>query len=214
MKAAIARAMMALAARCLGESRREWAAAMQAEFETAEIEGEPLRFAAGCLAAAWRDMVTHEEGCFVLTSYAVALGLMMPMAALQTGRALLGLPYLYAKQDGVRVALVEAGTQEMHMRAVYQAAVPSLALLLLLIGFGHVRIAWTMLERDWPRVARTGTLTLAAAASLVIFMNALYLDGGQALLQVALLAIELAIVSMVARWHSQLFTAAAVEDSG
>ena len=215
MKTVLARAMMTLAACCLGEGRREWAAAMQAEFETAMTEGEPLRFAAGCLAAAWRDMLTHEEGCFVLTSYALVLGLMMPMAALQIGRALLGLPYLYAEQDGVRVALVEAGAQIAHMRAVYQAAVPSLALLLLLIGLGHVRIAWAMLEHDWPRVMRTGTLTLAAAATLIIFMNALYLDASQALLQAVVLAIELAIVSRVARWHAQLFaTAALAEDPG
>jgi hypothetical protein len=127
---------------------------------------------------------------------------------------LLGLPYLYAEQDGVRVALLDAGPQEVHLRGVYQAAIPSLALLLLLLGLGHLRIAWAMLESDWSRVTRMGILALAGAATLIIFMNALYLDSSQALLQAALLAIELAIVSAVARWHAQLFAAAVAEDSG
>src|SRR5687767_14165193 len=38
MKAAAARALMALAVHSLGESRREWSAAMQAELETAVTE--------------------------------------------------------------------------------------------------------------------------------------------------------------------------------
>jgi hypothetical protein len=108
--------------------------------------------------------------------------------------------------------LLEGGAQEIALRGVYQAAVPWLAVLLLLLGVGHLRIAWAMLERDWSRVGRMGTLTLAAAATLVIFMVTLFLDGTQALLQAAVLAIELAIVSVVARWHAQLFPAASLED--
>ena len=42
MKTAIARAVMALAACCLDESRREWSAAMRVEFEAAITEGKPL----------------------------------------------------------------------------------------------------------------------------------------------------------------------------
>lgn len=212
MKTTVSRAIMALAVSCIGEHRREWALAMQVEFETAAAEGKPLLFAIGCLMAALRELVTHEEGRFVLTNYALALGLMIPMAALQIGCAVLGLPYLYAEQDGLRGALAAGGAPEIAMRSVYQAAVPSLALLLLLLGVGHLRIAWVMLERDWSRVTRMGTLTLAAAATLVIFMGALFLDGTQALLQAAVLAIELATVSMVARWHAQLFPTASPED--
>ncbi|HVJ03406.1 MAG TPA: hypothetical protein VM662_14585 [Sphingomonas sp.] len=213
MSGVLARAVMALAVCCMGESRREWALAMQVEFEAAAAEGRPLRFAFGCLAAAWREMLTREEGRFVLTNYAMVLGLMLPMAALQIGCALLGLPYLYAGQDGLRGALLDGGAQEALLRSVYQAAVPSLALLLLLLGIGHLRIAWAMLEGDWSRVKRMGALMLAAAATLVIFMGALFLDGTQALLQTAVLAIELATVAVVARWHAQLFPAALAEDA-
>lgn len=211
MKAPVSRAVMALAICCLGEHRREWALAMRAEFEAAAADGKPLPFAIGCLVAACRELLTHEEGRFVLTNYALALGLMLPMAALQIGCAVLGLPFLYPGEDGLRGALVEGGAQEILLRSVYQAAVPSLSILLLLLGLGHLRIAWLMLERDWSRVTRMGMLALAAAATLVIFMGALFLDGTQALLQAAVLAIELATVSVVAQWHAQLPRAAAPE---
>lgn len=205
---------MALAVVSLGESRREWSLAMQVEFETAVADGKPLLFAMGCLAAAWREMVTREEGRFLLTNYAIALGLMIPMAALQIGCAVLGLPYLFPGQTGLAGALLQGGAQEILLRGVYQAAVPSLSLLLLLLGLGHLRIAWAMLDRDWRRVQRTGMLALAAAATLILFMGTLFLDGRQAMLQAAVLAVELATLSVVVRWHAQLFPAALAEESG
>lgn len=204
MRMSVSRAVMALAICALGESRREWARAMRVEFDAAAEDGRPLLFALGCLAAAGRELLTREEGRFVLTNYALALGLMLPMAALQIGCALLGLPYLYGGHGGLRGALIDGGTQELLLRSVYQAAVPSLSLLLLLVGIGHLRIAWAMLERDWSCVMRMGSLTLAAAATLILFMAALFLDGSQALLQATILAIELATVAVVARWHAQL----------
>ncbi len=100
------------------------------------------------------------------------------------------------------------------LRGVYQAAIPSLALLLLLLGLGHLRIAWAMLERDWAGVTRLAALTLAAAATLIIFMNVLFLNGTQALLQAAVLVIEVATVWRVARWHARLFPAAGTEHPG
>ena len=204
MRAAVARMVMALAVCCLDEGRREWARAMRMEFETAVEDGKPLRFAIGCLTAAARELVTREEGRFVLTSYALALGLMLPMAALQIGCAVLGLPYLYAGHGGLSGSLAAGGAPEVLMRGVYQAAVPSLSVLLLLVGIGQLRIAWAMLERDWSRVISMGALTLAATATLVIFMTALFLDATQPMLQAAVLAIELAAVSVVTRWHAQL----------
>jgi hypothetical protein len=214
MKTLVSRAVMALAVCCLGESRRQWSMAMQAEFETAVAEGTPLLFSTGCLTAAWREMLTSEQGCFALTNYGLVLGLMIPMAALQIGCALFGLPYLYPSQAGLAGALLEGGTHELLLRGVYQAAIPSLALVQLLLALGHLRIAWMMLERNWRGVTRFGTLTLAAAATLIIFMSVIFLDCTQALLQAGILAIELAAVSMVARWHSQLFPAAATEQPG
>lgn len=214
MMAAVSRAVMAVAVCCLDGSRREWSAAMRAEFETAAAEGKPLPFAIGCLAAACREMLTRREGRFTLTNYALALGLMIPMAALQIGCALLGFPYLYPGQAGLPGALLEGAAHEALIRGLYQAAIPSLTLLLLLLGLGHLRIAWAMLERDWTRVTRTGTLMLAAGTTLIIFMGVFFLDSSQALLQAAVLAIELATVWMVARWHAQLFREAVTEHPG
>lgn len=214
MKRLVARAVMALALCSMGESRREWAAAMRAEFETAADEGMALGFAAGCLMAAWRELLTREEGRFALTSYALVLGLMLPMAALQIGCALLGLPYLYPGQQGLSGALLEGHAHEPLLRTIYQSAIPSLALLQLLIGLGHLRIAWGMLERDWAGVTRLATLTLAAEATLILFMGVLFLNGTQALLQGGVLAIELAVIALVARWHAQLPFLAGAEQPG
>lgn len=204
MRLIMARTVMALAACCLGQGRGEWARAMQAEFETAVADGKPLDFAIGCFVAALRELVTRAEGRFVLTSYALALGLMLPMAALQIGCAVLGLPYLYAGQGGLRGAMTAGGVQEALMRGVYQAAVPSLSVLLMLVGIGHLRIAWAMLERDWAGVMRMGALTLAAAATLILFMAALFIDGSQALLQAGVLLVELATVFVLAQRHAEL----------
>lgn len=214
MRAALSRAMMALAACCLTESRREWSAAMRAEFDTAVAEDDALPFAMGCLLAAWRELITREEGRFVLTNYALALGLMIPMAVVQIGSALLGFPYLYPGSGGLPGAVLEGGAHEILLRGLYQAAVPSLAALLLVLGVGHLGIAWAMLDRDWQRIAWVGRLMLAAATTLLIFMSVFFLDAFRALLQAAVLAIELAIIAMIARWHAQLYPAAAAEHPG
>jgi hypothetical protein len=214
MKAALPRAIMALAVCCMDESRREWSAAMEAEFEAAVPEGRSLSFATGCLAAAWREMLTREEGRYTLTNYALALGLMIPMAALQIGCALFGLPYLYPGGKGLSGALLVGSEHEILVRGVYQSAIVPLALLLLLLGLGHYCIAQAMIERNWTRVTRVGTLMLATVATLIIFMNVLFLDCSQALLQGGVLAVELAIVAAVARWHAQLFPAAVAERPG
>src|SRR3546814_10071090 len=71
-----------------------------------------------------------------------------------------------------------------------------------------------LLQREWDRVRRIGALTLAASATLVIFMGVLFLDSSQALLQGGVLAIELATIAVVVRWHAQLFPAAVDEHPG
>ena len=187
---------------------------MEAEFEIAVTEGKPLTFAAGCLVAAWRDMLSHEEGRFTLTSHAVALGLMIPMATIQIGCALFGFPYLYPGEDGLAGALLIGSEHVGLVRKTYQAAVPSLGLLLISLGVGHLCIAWAMLDRDWDRVRRIGTFTLATATTLILFMVVLFLDSSRALLQAAVLTIELAIVWLVARWHARLPAGAVTERPG
>lgn len=214
MSAPLSRAVMALAVCCMDESRREWIAAMRAEFEIAAGEGRPLRFAAGCLAAAGQELLTREPGRFALTSYALVLGLMLPMAALQLGCALAGLPYLYPGRNGLRGALLLGNDHEPLVRGFYQATVPSMALLLLIAGLGHLGIAWAMLDRNWAHVRRIGALMLACAVSLVIVMSVVFLDCTQAALQAGVIAIELALLSIVGRWHAQLFPAPVTEHPG
>src|SRR3546814_5549938 len=130
---------MALDVCCRDESRREWSAAMRAEFDAAAPEGRSLSFATGCLVAAWREMLTREEGRYTLTNYALALGVMIPMAALQIGCALFGLPYLYPGREGLSGALLVGSEHEALIRGVYQTAVTPLAFLLLLLGLGQDR---------------------------------------------------------------------------
>ena len=212
MRAPVARALMVMATGCLGESRREWAVAMQAEFEAAAAEGRAMPFALGCLAAAGRQMLWREEGHFILTSYALALGLLLPMAAVQIGCALLGLPYLYA-DAGLPVVLLKGGAGDPVLKSVFLGGVPSFTLMLLVMGAGHLRLAWVILERDWTRALRVSIAMAAAAMTLVLVMSACFIDASRALLQSGVLAIELATVAMAARWHGQ-FSPAATEHPG
>lgn len=214
MKGAISRAMMALAICFLGQHRRQWSAAMRAEFETAIENGQPLAFAAGCFLTACRELATREEGRFTIANYALVLGVMIPMAALQTGCALFGWPYLYPGGSGLSGALHEGQAHENLLRSIYLAAVPSLALLNLLLGIGHLWIAWAMLEGNWGRVLRLALLEMAATATLISLMGVLFLNSSQALIQAAVLAVELATISVVAQRHSQLFSAARSEHPG
>lgn len=204
MTISLSRIIMTLATASMGESRREWAMAMEAEFAAAAADDAQFRFATGCLIAAWRDMLRVEEGRFMLTSYALALGLILPMAALQVGCALFGLPYLYPGGGGLAGALLEGRAHEHLLRSLYQSAILPMALLQLLIGFGHVRVAWGMLERDWAGVTRTGTAILAGAVTLILFMSIFFLDSRQALLLGSIVGVELAIIAILARWHARL----------
>ncbi|MGN7999069.1 hypothetical protein [Sphingomonas sp. 22176] len=200
----VARALLRLARACLGERHADWASAMEAELDVAAAAGEALPFALGCLTAAWRAMFTSEQGHFLLSSYALVLGMVLPMAALQIGCALFGLPYLYPDQHGLAGALLERSPRQDLLPSVYQAAIPALALLQVMIGLGHLRVGWLTLERDWAGATRWGSICLAATITLILFMAALFLDGRQVVLQGTVLAIELATIAAVARWHVQL----------
>ena len=207
MKTVAARAVMALASHCFGDHRRDWARAMEVEFEAAAGDGKPLAFAIGCLTAAWREMPTHAEGRFALANHALAVGLIVPMAALLITGVLLGFPYLSPDDVGVHGLLARGGAEEPSFNEGNRAAVPSLAALVFLLGVGHLLIAWAMLDRDWTRVTIMGKLSAALAATLVGFMAVLFLDDTRALLQAAALAVELTAVSTLARWHHRLLGA-------
>lgn len=197
---------MRLAARCLGESRRDWAFAMQIEFAAAIEDGGPLAFAMGCLIAAWREMPGHTQGRFVLANYALALGLLVPMAGLQFACAT-GSSYLFAGQAGLYAVLAPAGLQDPYLAEAHRSAIPALLALWLMLGAGHLRLAWVVLERDWSRVTSAAAFTVATSATLVIFTGVLFLNDASVALQAILLTIELIAIYASARWHGRLFPA-------
>lgn len=193
----LAKALMALTVRSLGEDRSEWARAMQGEFQAALDDGRPLAFAAGCLIAAWRELPAHDCGRLQLANHGVALGVLIPMAALQLECAA-GVPLF-------SVGLVApAGGQELILGDAYRSATPSFLALWLLLSLGHLRLAWVLLERDWARVVRVAAMTAAASATLVIFTVVLFLDDAGVGLQAALVAIELAAVYALGRWDERV----------
>jgi hypothetical protein len=210
MTRALARAMMALAISCLGESRRDWALAMQAELEAAMEDGRPLAFAAGCLVAAWRELPRHEEGRFVLANHLLALGVIVPMAALQFACAA-GLPFLFVATDALYGVPTLDTTQQLYLAYAFPAAEPALLGLWLLLSLLHLRLAWELLEGDWPRVIRIGCLCAAATATLVIFNGVMLIVSPRTLMQAAALPIELLAIVILARWHARLVAGPSLE---
>ncbi|MBJ7499454.1 MAG: hypothetical protein JHC57_06850 [Sphingopyxis sp.] len=198
MKTSIARAMVTLASACMEEKHSEWGLAMQAELEEAIAAGKPLRFAVGCLAASLRRMPVHNEGRFSLTAHAFALGLLIPVAALQTGLALFGFPHSLARGSAL------TSGQNALLGGMYHATIPLLVALMLVLAIGHLGMAWLLLNRDWQRVVKAGALTLSTMIAIVTFMSVLNLEVGLALLQCAILMVELAVLGGLASWHADL----------
>ena len=203
---AIARALMLLATYSFGETRREWAVAMQAEFQVAARDGRPLAFAFGCLIAAWREMPRREEGRFVLANYVLALGVLVPMGALQFA-SVLDFAVVPARQGGP-FALPMPGAGERYLTEAYSSSVTVLLGLWILLGAGHLGLAWALLQRDWSRATNAACLMASVSATLLMFTTVLFLDSSAVQLQAFLLGIELGAVYSAARWHSFLFVEA------
>lgn len=202
MRLALSRALMTLACQCLGKGRREWALAMQAEFDAAVEDGRSLTFAIGCLIGAFRQMPMQDEGRFVLTNYALTLVVMVPMAAVELSCATLGLPHLFGEQGSLGAGMTYA--QKLLVGGAYRVAAPSLTLLLLLSGAAQLRLAWLVLERDWMRATSAGAAILAAMTTMILFMGCLFLDIGQAATLGGILGIELVLIAGLGRWHADL----------
>jgi hypothetical protein len=181
----VARALMRLAVAAMPGERQGWARAMAGEFAAAEDEGAGLSFAAGCLLAAWAELPVHAEGRRVIGAYLLALGLMVPLAAL-----LVADTALFPGHVGAGSALVNDGNR---------VAVPVLAALLPLLGAGQLGLAWATAERDWARVAVLGRWSAAATATLVAFTAVVFRYDTGVLLHAAALGVELAAVAALAR---------------
>ena len=209
MKAPVSRAVMSLAVCCMGESRREWALAMQAEFDVAIAEREAFAFATGCLIAAWCEMPKHAEGRLVLATYSLALGLLIPMAVFQFASAI-GFSSILI--GGGSEAILLAGASHNPYAAYPQLnAAPCLLVLWLLLSMGHLRLAWALVDRDWSRVVKVSALIAATMVTLFIVMGVLLLDVTFLISQVPALAIELACLFAAERWHARLLANAAPE---
>lgn len=208
MKAAVARAVMSLALRCLGNHRREWGLAMQAEFEAAVADGKPLTFAIGCLIGAWREMPANEEGRFVIASHVLALGLILPVTVMM----LSGIVAEFG-HSGIQVLLPLGSGSGPLLTDGNRSAVPSLGFILALLGAAHLRIAWALLECDWPRVADTATMIAALTVTLAMFSGVVFVSGS-GLVHAAVAALELLAVLVLARWHAQLPLAAGLRNCG
>ena len=199
---------MALAVHSLGNHRREWGLAMQVEFEAAREDGKPLTFAIGCFIAACRELPGHEEGRFAIASHVLALFVIVPVAALMTSSVLTGFPSSYLGHLGYHGLLAISGEQRPLLSDANLSAVPSLALLVLLLAALHLRIAWLALDRDWSSLIGVGALSAAATATLVIFSAVVFVDYVAAFAQLAVLTLECTAASALARWHTRLTSAA------
>ncbi len=204
MSGGVSRSFMALAVRMLGEHRREWAIAMQMEYEAASADGKALGFALGCLLTACRELPAREEGRFAIASHILALGIILPVAALTVASVATGFPASYLGHVGVHGVAELGGGQGPILSEGNRFAVAPLALLVIALAALHLRIAWLALERDWTRLAAAGALSAAVTATLLILSLVVFVDAVAALAQVAVLVVELAAASALARWHGQL----------
>lgn len=195
---------MSLAASCLGEERREWALAMQGEFEAAAERGEALAFAAGCLLAALREMPKFEQGRLAIASHALAIGLLIPMGFVQLSWAA-GFPNLLTGPDGPYRMLSGAGAHGLFLADAQLSALPVFLVVWLLLGIGHIRLAWLLVEREWERVIGIGLAIAATGVTLFIFAELLSFDVASLFPQAAMLGVEAAFVLVVARWQARMF---------
>ena len=207
MTAKLAWAVMTLAEACLGDRRRDWALAMQAEFEVAIDDGRPLGFAVGCLTGAVRDMPKHVEGRFALTSHAIALALFPIVALLMLGVAS-GFPFLPSGHAGLSGWLAGQSEPMALLTPWNRNFAPALALLIWALIAGHLLMPWFILERDWARVGTLARINSAATVTLLLFTTVLFLDMAFLLLPMAALAIELAASWCLFRWQADLFAGA------
>ncbi|WP_454883908.1 hypothetical protein [Sphingomonas oryzagri] len=194
---------MRLAACCLGRHRRDWAWAMEAEFEVAVEDGRPLVFALGCFAGACREIPAQREGRFALASHAVVIGLLTPIAALLMAGPFLGVSMLHPGPAAVHETVGSRGG-ELLLNVSTRNAAPALVLLVLALTAGHLSIAWATLDRDWNRVALLARLNVAATLTLAIVGSVLFLNEDWIVPPIAGLAVQLTAISCLMWWNGRI----------
>ncbi|HYC95695.1 MAG TPA: hypothetical protein VEB39_08370 [Sphingomicrobium sp.] len=176
---------------------------MQAELEVAIEDGRPLAFAMGCVLAAWRELPAHPEGRFALASHLLAIGLIVPIAALTLSCGLLGYPYLAFGEIGIWGFLAGSSDQILLLNDGERAVAPALTLLVLIVAASQLLLAWFVLERDWERVAAIGRFNAATLTTFAVVASLLPLMGTSVLLPAAGLAVEMLAVFALAQWHQR-----------
>lgn len=198
MTARLSRLVLAVAVRSLPTHRRGWGMAMEAEFAATVADRRVLGFALGCLGMAWRMLPTHAEGRGMLARHALAIGLLLPVAAVLLTGVLGGVSGFHAAEIVTHGPAMPAGTG-VPVTAANRAGVPGLMILLLVLASGHVRLAWLVLERDWARAVATATFDAAAALTLVACAGVLFLGDPRVLAQAGVALVELLAVHAFAR---------------
>jgi hypothetical protein len=75
----------------------------------------------------------------------------------------------------------------------------------------HLCLAWMLVEGDWPRIVKCGTLIGAAMITLSLFMGVLMLDLSSLGVPIAELVIEFVAVVAISRWHIRISSDASSE---
>lgn len=200
----LSRCVMALAIAGLGERNREWGLAMQGEFEASIDDGRPLFFAFGCLLGTWRMRLADPDGRFALASYALAVGLILPLASVLAVGAIVGFPYLDFAQDNVVGILAIDGAPTTLLNDGNRAAASSLSMVVFLLAGTSVLIAWAILDRNWVCVAAVERLTVAATLTLLVFVGLLGFDETRMVLPILGFVAQHVVVLMLMRWHWRL----------
>ena len=211
MRARLAWTIVALAARTLGTRHADWAQAMKAELDVAIDDGRPMSFAAGCLLASWRQMLRFSEGRLTLASHLLAIGIIVPLAALWLWLGLLGYPYLAIGNVGVW-GFIEGRSEQIPLLLVGEwSLAPALTMVILLQSVGQLLLAWFLLERDWPRVSSVARFNAATLTTLLLVTSMIAVVGYGVLFGITALITETLAVLALAWWHDHMPQASAME---
>ncbi|RZT53221.1 hypothetical protein EV283_2472 [Sphingomonas sp. BK036] len=173
---------------------------MRGEFEASIADGEPLPFALGCLLAAWRARLADPDGRLALARYLLVVGLILPLAV----GAIVGFPYLDFAQGNVVGILAVGGAPSTLLDDGNRAAASSLSMVVFLLASMSVRIAWSILDRNWVRVAAIERFAGAATLTLMMVVGLLGFDETRMILPIPGFVAQHVVVLMLMQWHLRL----------
>jgi hypothetical protein len=140
----------------------------------------------------------------MLANHALVLLAIVPMATFHLGCAVSGARFLLHGPDHYYAMLMAGNLHQRAMAGAYRAAMPVLTTLVLLLGAGHMLIAWNALACRWHRVRRLwlieSLLALVLIATIALTIPSVF---GMAV-QLAALGLELCILPLLARWHGRM----------